>query len=1112
MQSRLLLRQTGRFEPVGGPGADLEPKDALLLAYLVIEGPTPRGRLATLIWPDVDGERARANLRQRLLRLKRTLGVELVAGGAVASLAPDVAHDLDGAIELLQAIQWVPEGELLGWLESQRERRRQVGVGDLSDAADQAEAKGEFDTALKLAREVLARDSLSEHAHRRVIRLHYLRGDRASALLAFDQCEALLKSELGAKPGSETIDLLRTVEQAKSVPARLVRSLAPTVVRPPRMIGRHRELAALSEAVRRGMHVAVVGHAGMGKTRLLWEFSQGLSSVVQVAARPGDAGTPFALLARLVRALLGARRAIPEGLRAELARFVPELGEAARTSFDAGAFEHVVEALFTDIAESGPHLIFDDLHFSDQATVDLLARTALSATVPALTFGIRPDDGAAALATLQIALGETQRYEQIDLSPLIASELHELVDSLGIPGLAGAALAVPLLHHCGGNPQFVLETLRALLLDNEATAFQSDRLPLPAGVGGLIERRLKRLSPVAVKLARVAAIAAADFDAPLAAKVMGVDVLDLADPWRELEAAHVFADDAFAHDLVYESVRSGVPRAIARHLHAGIAAVLEERGAAPGAIAEHWLAAGDLDRAVTPLQLAAASAENASRVREAAQLYGRLARVQTSRGDHYACLRALQSRFDLLFHCATGEEIDEALEELHRLSRSDFDLARAFESQGRLGLARNDFEAAQDAARKAIEFAQRAADKSVECDARMTLAQVMLRKRLPDEAAAVLASVRDWAQKEAPLEQRYLFEQCSAWLAQESERYGQALQEFTRCAEVAVAQGSMSNLAIAMSYQVMSLGYRGAFSEAANVGDRLRSLMLEYRLFGDPFPTIDSNLSHVCIYAGRYADALAAIERGELQQHAHMATLALRRGVLYFALGQPGRARPLVERSLEQTQVQALRLPPLLVLARILHAITADAASASRIEALLTEAERTASDSPKVSPKARCAVVRAECGEGESRLAAARHAVQLLEGRETFGLRIAAHARLAQALHETGRLDEAMDAVDAFLTLGESFEPELMFRGEAALIAYRVLDACGSRRANDVLRGAVGWIHKAAADQVPVEFRDGFLNRERSHRELLTIATRVLCDDGARRVPPAVSSSAARKS
>ena len=89
---QLQLRGSGCILRGGQERFELEPKDALLLAYLALEGPTSRARLATLLWPDVDEERARGNLRQRLLRLRRAAGVELVVGQPVAQLADGVAR------------------------------------------------------------------------------------------------------------------------------------------------------------------------------------------------------------------------------------------------------------------------------------------------------------------------------------------------------------------------------------------------------------------------------------------------------------------------------------------------------------------------------------------------------------------------------------------------------------------------------------------------------------------------------------------------------------------------------------------------------------------------------------------------------------------------------------------------------------------------------------------------------------------------------------------------------------------------------------------------------------------------------------------------------------
>ena len=57
-------------------------------------------------------------------------------------------------------------------------------------------------------------DPLAEHAQRRLMRLHYLRGDRASAIAAFERFEQRLKDELGTRPSAETIELLATIEGA----------------------------------------------------------------------------------------------------------------------------------------------------------------------------------------------------------------------------------------------------------------------------------------------------------------------------------------------------------------------------------------------------------------------------------------------------------------------------------------------------------------------------------------------------------------------------------------------------------------------------------------------------------------------------------------------------------------------------------------------------------------------------------------------------------------------------------------------------------------------------------------------------------------------------------
>ena len=141
------LAREPRFVRADGTIVALEQKDALLLAYLAIEGPTPRSRLAALLWPDVDPERARANLRQRLFRLRKAVGRELLEGGDVAGLCADIEVRLDPPRrampgELLHGLAEPMGSELAEWLALAREQRRAGRIRALADESTRLEGAG----------------------------------------------------------------------------------------------------------------------------------------------------------------------------------------------------------------------------------------------------------------------------------------------------------------------------------------------------------------------------------------------------------------------------------------------------------------------------------------------------------------------------------------------------------------------------------------------------------------------------------------------------------------------------------------------------------------------------------------------------------------------------------------------------------------------------------------------------------------------------------------------------------------------------------------------------------------------------------------------------------
>ncbi len=75
----------------------------------------------------------------------------------------------------------------------------------------------------------------------------------------------------------------------------------------------------------------------------------------------------------------------------------------------------------------------------------------------------------------------------------------------------------------------------------------------------LIQRRLERLSPEALQLARVAALSRTQFSLSLAASALQQPMAALGQAAAELEAALLMVEDRFTHDLVHEAVEANIP-------------------------------------------------------------------------------------------------------------------------------------------------------------------------------------------------------------------------------------------------------------------------------------------------------------------------------------------------------------------------------------------------------------------------------------------------------------------------------------------------------------------------------------------------------------------------
>jgi DNA-binding SARP family transcriptional activator len=388
----------------GAQAVPLSPKDAALLCLAALAAPMRSERMAALLWPAAPAERAANSLRQRIHRLRRTAGGPLLAGGQLLQLAPGVSTDLAGTLERLSADEHALAPPLLGdftydactdladWVRAQR-RLWQARCDDtLAAAAAECERTGALVRALAYAQRLADAQPLAEHAQRRLMRLHYLRGDRAAAIAVFEMHERRLKDELGTPPSAETLELLATIERsASTLPPR--RQVVPaSLLHPPQMVGRDAALQAVQRAWAAGRVFLLLGEAGIGKSRLLQALASTQPGVLCVQARPGDTGVPHALLARLLRALL-ATHAPPllPAQQAQLALVLPELGPPAAVSGDAQRVmvQRCAEQMLAHAASQGLQgLCIDDLQEADAASLDCLHATSQQAALRGLRWGL----------------------------------------------------------------------------------------------------------------------------------------------------------------------------------------------------------------------------------------------------------------------------------------------------------------------------------------------------------------------------------------------------------------------------------------------------------------------------------------------------------------------------------------------------------------------------------------------------------------------------------------------------------------------------------------------------------------------------------------------------
>ncbi len=1080
-----------------GPTIPLAPRDAVMLTWLIIVGPTTRAQMAAMLWPDRGEDQARNSLRQRLFQLRRQVGADLVLGTTTLELASEVTHDLDVGSPLLGEMGLPECPSLHAWLQAMREKRARQQRTVLIERLDALEAQGDWNGSLPLAEALVEVEPLSEHAHRRVMRLHYLRGDRAAALLAFDRLERRLKDDVGTRPDAASLALLHTIEQSQPLdtgPVRQARPVPASLMRPPQLIGRDAELARIRGIFDQGRTVALVGEAGIGKSRLLQALVHDRADVMFWSGRAGDAITPYATLARGLGGLLRSlppelNKRLPADVRADLARVMPDLADARtplrspRGGMPLQAVKHILRAAWPQ----GATFVLDDLHFADDASTELLQQCIDDDDRPLwrVIFTMRPTPRSAHTQRWVQQLIGAGQLVPVMLQPLGEDDLARLLDSLELPGVAGHDLAAALHHRTGGNPLFALETLK--LAWTESTTVDATRLPRPRNVTQLIEQHMTMLSEPALALARVAALAGVDFSLELAEAVLDKHAVDLSDAWRELESHQVMRGEGFAHDLVAESVRGGVPAAIGHALHARIATWLEARGGEPARVASHHEASGRSDLAVPGLRAAAERAHLAMREPERIDFLlhaADLAQTQADRALEFECVcEAIEAHS----HYVRDDTRLHLLDRLDALAATPRERAVAAHVHcyyhGNLG----DWRLAVEDGKRALDLAQRAGDTDVQVTARQRLGTAYAMVGQCDDALSNLLSIRSWMESNAqPPALRDYFGNLAVVMDN-----GGRIDEARQIHEAALAEvehtddhpqrvTNLGNLAV----NRLNAGDVASAREHLAVAQQLAST---HALAGTRGAFIALMQGRCARTIGRYAEALERFERARAglgPKSTFDAVVRLHEAQCWLELGVHDRATQALQGALDDHMPPRYRAPALVMKARLARALR------QRSDAYIEEAVRIVPLGGWYELQFLVGIEAAQVAPPDRALDELAAIVKRSQSMGFHGMALAARLRACDIAVTADPARAARLARQALLS-GMHVEAESLPRVERWLQPARALEVAGELEdAADVARLGAAWLHEAAR-HVPERWRDNFLTRAELNQQMLALAARL---------------------
>jgi class 3 adenylate cyclase/tetratricopeptide (TPR) repeat protein len=449
------------------------------------------------------------------------------------------------------------------------------------------------------------------------------------------------------------------------------------------LVGRAAEYKSVDdklEEVREGCgaFVAVMGEAGLGKSRLLAEVSESAKSGPQLAWLEGRAlsygqAVTYYPWRQVIRQAIGAQEGeSPEAVRERLRddgsviqgdlpflevmlSVESERTKEAVSGLEGDALAERITGAVRDYLRARADLkptviVLDDLHWADSASLDLLLSVAaLVEDLPILIICLlRPDKDAPSWSAIERArerLGD--RFAEILLEPLDAAQAQELLGNLLYVEDLPESVRALALEKSEGNPFFLEEVLRTLIdsgyVVRENNHWRATReivsVSIPDTLSGVLSARIDRLPDDTKRVAQTAAVLGRIFarralvatcaEAPLPERIEDVEPHLGVLTYEELVRERVHEPELeyiFKHALTQEAAYELLLIRRRKELHRRAGEVLErlypeQQGDLASALAYHFRLGEEWQHAADYSMRAGAQAAKVYAISEALEHY-----------------------------------------------------------------------------------------------------------------------------------------------------------------------------------------------------------------------------------------------------------------------------------------------------------------------------------------------------------------------------------------------------------------------------------------------------------------------------------------------------------